>query len=162
MCGGVMRIPSGLLKTGMALSVIAIAWCSFFAEPAAIATATAPAPADSVMAGYASYYSYECAEKPMANGRIFDPEKRTCASWFHRFGTVLEVRNVETGMTTETVVTDRGPNMRLVRDGRIIDLSKRTFEDIAPLEKGLVKVTVTVKSAPEGGAAQKKIPQDHS
>ncbi len=95
--------------------------------------------------GIASYYSYECADLPMANGQPFDPEQRTCASWFHKFGTVLRVRSLDTGRVTEVVVTDRGPNKRLVKEGRIIDLSKRAFQDICPLEKGLTRVAIAVK-----------------
>lgn len=95
--------------------------------------------------GHASYYSYECANNPMANGKMFDPEKRTCASWFYDFGTILVVKSLDTGAATEVVVTDRGPNKRLVKKGRIIDLSKRAFQDISPLEKGLTKVLVKVK-----------------
>ncbi|MBU1038560.1 MAG: septal ring lytic transglycosylase RlpA family protein [Candidatus Omnitrophica bacterium] len=96
--------------------------------------------------GTASYYSYECAKLPMANGRPFDPEKRTCASWFYDFGTVLAVRSLDTGRVTHVVVTDRGPNKRLVKRGRIIDLSMRAFEDICDLEKGLTRVVVSVKA----------------
>jgi rare lipoprotein A len=95
--------------------------------------------------GYASYYSYECADNPMANGEIFDPEKRTCASWFFDLGTVLIVKSLDTGQSTEVVVTDRGPNKRLVKKGRIIDLSKRAFQDICDLEKGLTRVSIKVK-----------------
>ena len=96
--------------------------------------------------GTASYYSYECAKLPMANGRPFNPEKRTCASWFYDFGTVLAVRSLDTGRVTHVVVTDRGPNKRLVKRGRIIDLSKRAFEDICDLDKGLTRVIVSVKA----------------
>jgi len=96
--------------------------------------------------GIASYYSYECAESPMANGRLFDPEKRTCASWFYDFGTVLSVRSLDTGRSTHVVVTDRGPNRRLVKKGRVIDLSKRAFEDIRDLKKGLTRVMITLKT----------------
>ena len=96
--------------------------------------------------GIASYYSYECAKLPMANGRPFNPEKRTCASWFYDFGTVLAVRSLDTGRVTHVVVTDRGPNKRLVKQGRIIDLSKRAFEDICDLDKGLTRVIVSVKA----------------
>ena len=96
--------------------------------------------------GISSYYSYECADLPMANGKPFDPEKRTCASWFYKFGTVLLVKSLDTGRVTQVVVTDRGPNKRLVREGRIIDLSKRAFQDICRLEQGLTRVIVTVKS----------------
>ena len=110
------------------------------------ATTTRPKlPIDNSVSGVASYYSYECANQPMANGRIFDPEMRTCASWFYKFGTVLVVKSLDTGRITEVTVTDRGPNKRLVRQGRIIDLSKRAFEDISPLERGLTRVLVTVK-----------------
>ncbi|MFA6142994.1 MAG: septal ring lytic transglycosylase RlpA family protein [Candidatus Omnitrophota bacterium] len=96
--------------------------------------------------GVASFYSYECAKLPMANGKPFDPEKRTCASWFYKFGTRLVVKSLDTGRSTEVVVTDRGPNKRLVKEGRIIDLSKRAFQDISALEKGLTRVVVTVKN----------------
>jgi len=95
--------------------------------------------------GIASYYSYECAKMPMANGRPFDPEKYTCASWFYDFGTVLEIKCLDTGKVTEVVVTDRGPNKRLVKEGRIIDLSKRAFQDISRLEKGLIRVSIREK-----------------
>jgi rare lipoprotein A (peptidoglycan hydrolase) len=98
--------------------------------------------------GVASYYSYECAYQPMANGKIFDPERRTCASWFYDFGTVLIVKSLETGRSTEVVVTDRGPNKRLVKQGRIIDLSKRAFQDICRLERGLTRVSIKVKALP--------------
>jgi rare lipoprotein A len=104
-----------------------------------------PYPVSAADTGVASYYSYECASLPMANGKPFDPEKRTCASWFYKFGTVLLVKSLDTGRSTEVVVTDRGPNKRLVKEGRIIDLSKRAFEDICDLRKGLTKVEVRVK-----------------
>ena len=99
--------------------------------------------------GEASYYSYECAQLPMANGKPFDPEKRTCASWFYALGTVLSVKSLETGRTTEVVVTDRGPNRRLVKKGRVIDLSRKAFEDICVIKKGLTRVIITVKSHSE-------------
>lgn len=65
---------------------------------------------------------------------------------FNIFGTTLIVKSLDTGLTTEVVVTDRGPNKRFVKTGRIIDLSKKAFEDICELKKGLTKVIITVKS----------------
>lgn len=125
--------------------VISITAC-FPTEQAGSTVATqleGPLPFES---GVASYYSYECAKLPMANGRLFDPEKRTCASWFYNFGTVLAVRSLDTGRITYVVVTDRGPNKRLVKRGRVIDLSRRAFEDICDPDKGLTRVVITVKS----------------
>lgn len=98
--------------------------------------------------GEASFYSYECAKLPMANGRPFDPEMRTCASWFYEFGTVLKITSIDTGRSTKVVVTDRGPNRRFVKKGRVVDLSRRAFEDICDPAKGLTKVTVEVLSEP--------------
>ena len=37
-------------------------------------------------------------------------------------------------------VNDRGPHRRLVRQGRIIDLSKQAFLNIASLDKGLIDI----------------------
>jgi rare lipoprotein A len=142
-----MKTRGVLMKTGSILFLFAFAWTFFITEPAAIATVETPPPDHTVMSGHASYYSYECAKKPMANGKAFDPEKRTCASWFYKFGTVLLVESLDTGRTTEVIVTDRGPNKRLVKEGRIIDLSKRAFEDICALKKGLTRVRVTMRSS---------------
>jgi rare lipoprotein A len=116
---------------------------------AAIILSLTADPSSAKLHALASYYSYECADSPMANGKLFDPEKRTCASWFYKFGTVLEVTSLDTGKKTEVVVTDRGPNKRLVRQGRIIDLSKRAFEDICDLSQGLTAVEIKVKGAPK-------------
>ena len=99
--------------------------------------------------GMASFYSYECANQPMANGKNFDPEKRTAASWFYDLGTVLAVKSIDTGLITEVVVTDRGPSKKLVKKGRVIDLSKRAFQDICALKKVLTSVTITVVNKKE-------------
>lgn len=96
--------------------------------------------------GVASFYSYECAGLPMANGKMFDPEKNTCASWFYEFGTTLVVTSLDTGRSTEVVVTDRGPNKRLVLEGRVIDLSRKSFEEICDPNQGLTRVMVQIKS----------------
>jgi rare lipoprotein A len=126
--------------------MIIFSGCVFFHSDNMSAEMASPfMPLETSVTGVASYYSYECARLPMANGKPFDPENRTCASWFYKFGTVLVVKSLDTGRSTEVVVTDRGPNERLVAQGRIIDLSKRAFEDISPLDKGLTNVIVTVK-----------------
>ena len=125
--------------------IILIAALLVAGKPLATAVVTHGGPRIVTREGVSSYYSYECADMPMANGKPFDPENRTCASWFYKFGTVLIVRSLDTGRATEVVVTDRGPNKRLVKEGRIIDLSKRAFQDICGLEKGLTRVAIAIK-----------------
>jgi rare lipoprotein A len=90
----------------------------------------------------ASWYGDECAQKPMANGRPFNPGAMTCASWFYPLGTVLKVTKTEDPRRWVIVkVTDRGPNKRLLRT-RQIDLSRAAFSALAPLRDGLTRVIV--------------------
>lgn len=89
----------------------------------------------------ASWYGAEAEGKLMANGKPFDPGKYTCASWDYPLGTMLGVSL--NGKTVAVVVTDRGPNKRLLKT-RQIDLSRATFSALAPLKLGLVKVTVEI------------------
>ena len=137
-----MTIANLIKITGVITLMAAL---SVAGRPLATATVTHDGLRIITREGMSSYYSYECADLPMANGKPFDPEKRTCASWFYKFGTVLTVRSLDTGRMTEVVVTDRGPNRRLVKEGRIIDLSMRAFQDICNLEKGLTRVAIAVK-----------------
>ena len=95
--------------------------------------------------GVASWYGEEHRGKLMANGKRFNPDKFTAASWFYPLGTkVLVTVNPQSQPRRSVVVTitDRGPAKDLVRDGRIIDLSHAPFRRLASPELGLVPVSV--------------------
>lgn len=100
--------------------------------------------------GIASWYSqYDPGVlKTTANMEIYDHNQLTCAMWDIPFGTILKVTNLTNSKSVVVRVNDRGPAKRLVKRGRIVDLSKRAFSQIAPLEEGLVKVKVSVLSQP--------------
>jgi len=95
----------------------------------------------------ASWYSRkECisTKNPnalMANGEPLDDGALTCASWDYSFGTKLRVVRPDNGHSVVVTVTDRGPAKRLYKDGRTLDLSRRAFLTLAPLEVGVIKVT---------------------
>ena len=94
--------------------------------------------------GICSWYSVESCLKEsgqyvMANGERLDDSKYTCAIYGWDFGTNLLVTNLFNKKTCRVVVTDRGPNKRLKR---LIDLSKASFEKLAPLSEGLIKVRI--------------------
>jgi len=95
------------------------------------------------LAGTASWYGEEHRGRLMANGKRFDPDQLTCASWFYPLGTRLRVSN-QRSEGVVVVVTDRGPARRLVRDGRIVDLSRAAFARLAGVERGLVRVGVGI------------------
>ncbi len=94
------------------------------------------------LTGVASWYSKESPgiRPTTANMEIFDDTALTCAMWDAPFNQRIRVTNLENGQSVVVRVNDRGPHKRLVRQGRIIDLSKRAFQEIAGLKQGLVRV----------------------
>lgn len=82
--------------------------------------------------------------KTTANMELFDDKGLTCAMWDVPFGTMLEITNLNNGKSVVVRVNDRGPAKRLVDEGRLIDLTKKAFSDIAPLKEGLIPVRVTI------------------
>ncbi len=95
--------------------------------------------------GVASWYGEEHRGKLMANGKRFNPDKFTAASWFYTLGTKVRVTvntASEPRRSVVVTITDRGPAKELVRDGRIIDLSHAPFKQLAPACLGLVTVAV--------------------
>ena len=88
--------------------------------------------------GFASFYGEELRGSPMANGVPFDPDQLTAASWFFPFGTQIQVAHREKSVIV--TITDRGPALKLVRQGRIIDLSEAAFRELADPRQGLIYV----------------------
>jgi rare lipoprotein A len=90
----------------------------------------------------ASWYGEELRGKLMANGKKFDPDRLTAASWFYALGSKVRVKSAKDQRSVVVTITDRGPAPELVRNGRIIDLSHAAFKRLATPEKGLVTVEV--------------------
>lgn len=86
--------------------------------------------------GVASYYGEAHHGKPMANGKPFNMNAMTAASWNYPLGTKVRVTNAATGEAVTVTITDRGPAKRL---NRVIDLSKSAFAKLAPLDQGLIR-----------------------
>jgi rare lipoprotein A len=98
--------------------------------------------------GFASWYGEDHRGRLMANGKKFDPDKLTAASWFYPLGTRVRVTTYEAhnGKTQPrsvlVTITDRGPAKDLVDDGRIIDLGYAAFKKLAHPDLGLISVKV--------------------
>jgi rare lipoprotein A len=100
-----------------------------------------------VSVGLASWYGEEHRGKLMANGKRFDPDKFTAASWYFPLGTKVRVTLASPTAPRRSVlvtITDRGPAPELAREGRIIDLSHAPFRRLASPQVGLVAVAVQV------------------
>ena len=97
------------------------------ARPATTAPPTTAPPtttAPHTQSGQASWYDYnpgECAHQTLPKG------------------TVVTVTNLANGASTTCVVTDRGP----YGDGRIIDLDRSVFAQIADPSAGVINVTIS-------------------
>jgi len=92
--------------------------------------------------GKASWYSRRSPgiRKRTANNEIFNDREMTCAMWGVPFNQKVRVTNLDNGKSVVVRVNDRGPHKRYVRKGRLIDLSKKAFQEIASLKKGLIKI----------------------
>ena len=97
--------------------------------------------------GVASWYSESDPgiNLKTADGKVFDDSQKTCASWDFPFGTHLRVTHLDSGKMVVCRVNDRGPAKRL---GRLIDLTKATFREMAPLGIGLISVKVEMVESP--------------
>ena len=98
----------------------------------------------------ASWYSYQSCRREgtsgvwTASGEMFNENSLTAAMWKVRFGTRVRVTNLQNGKSVIVRINDRGPAKRLVKKGRIIDLSKGAFMAIASLKSGIIQVRVEV------------------
>src|ERR1051325_10019869 len=95
--------------------------------------------------GVASWYGEDHRGRLMANGKKFNPDNLTAASWFYPLGSKVRVTLKGPANQSKAVVvriTDRGPSLDLVRDGRIIDLTHAAFQRLSSPHRGLIEVKV--------------------
>lgn len=77
-----------------------------------------------------------------ADGKPFNENALTAASWDYTLGSIIRVTNLENGKEVIVRITDRGPSKNLYRKGRTLDLTRGAFSKIADLKKGIIKVKV--------------------
>jgi rare lipoprotein A (peptidoglycan hydrolase) len=94
------------------------------AKPKPPPTTTAPPAPENRQEGGASFHDYANAS--------------TCAHRSLPFGTVLTVTNLANGKQATCTVNDRGPYVA----GRIVDLSRTTFGQLAPVSSGVIQVSI--------------------
>ncbi len=101
--------------------------------------------------GKASFYNEGFAGKKTANGETYDPYALTAAHRTLPFGTYLKVSYEDKYVIVR--INDRGP----YHQSRILDLSEKAFENLAPISRGVIKIKYTVISAPTD--TQPEIPE---
>jgi rare lipoprotein A len=90
--------------------------------------------------GLASYYGKGFQNKKTASGERFNLHSLTAAHKTLPFGTKVVVKNMRNGKTVKVRINDRGPYVK----GRVIDLSRAAFSQIASLDEGLARVEIRI------------------
>lgn len=90
--------------------------------------------------GVASFYGEKWNGRRTANGEIFNTYELTAAHKTLPFGTKVRVTNEANGKSVVVRINDRGPFVK----GRIIDMSKSSFAQIASLSAGVADVEIEV------------------
>lgn len=94
-----------------------------------------------VQQGFCSYMEKELEGRRMASGGLYDPLEMTAAHRRLRFGTVVNVTNLNNGRSVRVVITDRGP---FKAPERIIDVSYGAAVRLGMINQGVVPATVEV------------------
>lgn len=99
--------------------------------------------ASAVEYGNASFYSIKSNRGvATASGEKLSDIKLTAAHKTLPFGTVVDVKCVKTGKSVRVKINDNGPHVK----GRIIDLSKAAAQKLGMINRGVIKVRVSVIS----------------
>ena len=114
-----------LLTAVLPPAVILLAACLFLASPTLAATC-----------GKASYYCCEHHGRATASGEIFNQNAMT-AAMPNRSELGRSYRVTHAGRSVVVRITDTGG---FAKYGRVIDLSRASFERLAPLGRGVIEV----------------------
>ncbi len=90
--------------------------------------------------GDASYYSDRLHGRSTASGEPYDKGQLTGAHKTLKFGTWVEVTNLQNDQSVRIKINDRGP----FTPGRIVDLSRAAAERIDLIRPGHAPVKVTI------------------
>ena len=135
-----MRAP--IILASVLTVALSLAGCGGSRREAASARPATQSPGQGrAQEGMASWYGPGFAGRLTANGERFDPSALTCAHRTFKFGTMLEVTNLDNGRTVVVRVNDRGPYAK----NRVIDLSEEAARRLGMIEKGHVKVRIEVR-----------------
>jgi rare lipoprotein A len=93
--------------------------------------------------GKASYYNLP--GRKMADGTPMNPASNIAASKTLPLGTKAKVTNLDNGKSVVVVIRDRGPFVQ----GRIVDVTPKTAEDLGMRHSGVAAVEVVPLEVPQ-------------
>lgn len=90
--------------------------------------------------GDASFYAMRYQFQATASGERLNQMASTAAHKELPFGTMVRVTNIANGESVVVKINDRGPFV----EGRVIDLTRSAFSEIADTSVGVVQVEIVV------------------
>lgn len=90
--------------------------------------------------GKASWYGHPYHGRKAASGEIYNMNSLTAAHRTLKFGTKLKVTNIANNKSVVVRINDRGPFVK----GKILDLSKVAFQQIASSSVGVINIKYNV------------------
>jgi rare lipoprotein A len=128
------------LRADITLTVVLVSVLFLYGCAGHASGGPAAGPANHKETGIASFYAGKFQNRTTASGECFSNNSLTAAHRTLPFGTEVIVENIDTGKSVKVRINDRGPFVK----GRIIDLTRAAFSQIADLDSGVVKVEVRV------------------
>jgi len=95
---------------------------------------------DTFIYSKASYYASKFEGRKTASGELFSNNLMTAAHKTLKFGTMVEVINLNNNKRVIVKINDRGPFI----GGRDIDLSRVAFNSIGNINSGVIKIKYRV------------------
>lgn len=108
-----------------------------FALVLLLALVSSGAYAQHKQSGKATYYANSLHGRKTSSGEIYNKDSLTCAHRTLPFGTMLRVRDVNTGKEVVVEVTDRGPF-----SSAIVDLSLAAAKQLDMCRRGVIRVEI--------------------
>lgn len=105
--------------------------------------------------GLASWYGDAFHGRRTASGEYFDQHDFTAAHKTLPFGTFVEVTDLATDRKVVVRINDRGPFV----SGRILDLSRAAAESLRMTDRGVIRISLRVVSAPETATTEATEPE---
>jgi rare lipoprotein A len=89
----------------------------------------------------ATWYGASDRGKPMADGRPFNPDALTAASWDYPLGSRLKISYQ--GKSVHVEVTDRGGKRAFMQFGKVVDLTHAAFSKLEKPAVGSIRVSIS-------------------
>ena len=125
----------------LVLALLMVSPALGYAAPLSPTTSVIEHATEGPRSGLASWYGGgEPLNTHVAMGSRFNAEAAEAAMWDIPLGSVVKVINLQNNRSIVVRITDRGPAKRF--GNRVIDLTRGSFSQLAPLSQGLIPVVV--------------------